>query len=80
MLRYLFANFLLLLTLTACVTSQPSPQATPQKKDYAGYYADLLPADEVEVRGEYQYVVTRRGDTYIRRTYYPETRTLTGTV
>ena len=77
MLRYLFASFTVLLALTACVAPPTSRQYAPQSKGYAERYADLLEADEVILRGDYQYVVTQRGDTYIRRTYYPETRTLT---
>lgn len=46
--------------------------------DGADRYLTELAADEVFVRGNYQQLISRRGDRYVRRTYFPDTKTLIG--
>ncbi|OAV43708.1 energy transducer TonB [Lewinella sp. 4G2] len=62
----------LLLILTACV----SPRVT-NNTPFKGRYAETYAPGEVELLSMYQYVQTKRGDTYIYRRFYPETKVMT---
>ncbi len=45
--------------------------------DYKGRYSKLVPDDEIEIMNNYQILITQKGKSFIRRTYFPETFQLT---
>ena len=72
--KLLFPLLLLaLLVITGC-----SPRITQDATmNFDGRYAADFAPGEVELEATYQHVWTRLGDTYIKRMYFPSTKTLT---
>ena len=70
----------LVLILMGCFSSMPL-YVPYSSLDYKGKYAEFLDADEEEVHSWYYYVITKnKKGKYIKRNFYPETKTLTSKI
>ena len=60
-------------------SAKPGPKTIESEgpPEFPGRYAEFYREGEVELESYYQYVLTRRADSYIYRRFFPETKTLT---